>query len=56
MCLVAVDGLRTADTLQLAAALAASEPNPGSLEVVCLDARLAAAAQREGLRLVGPAQ
>jgi predicted nucleic acid-binding protein len=48
-----VHDLPAADALQLAAALAASEQNPGSLEVVGLDSRLAAAAQREGLRVVG---
>ena len=50
--LLRVHDLRAADALQLAAALGASDQNPGSLEVVCLDSRLVAAAQREGLRLV----
>ena len=49
--LLRVHDLRAADSLQLAAALTASEQNPGSLELVCLDTRLAAAARREGLRL-----
>lgn len=43
-----VHPLRAADALQLAAAFVASERRPGSLEVVTLDARLAAAAGREG--------
>jgi len=43
--------LRTADSLQLAAALVASEGDPGSLQIVTLDARLAAAARREGFTL-----
>jgi predicted nucleic acid-binding protein len=49
--LLRIHDLRTADALQLAAALAAGEQHPGSLEIVCLDHRLAAAAQREGLRV-----
>ena len=42
--LLRVHDLPAADALQLAAALAASEQSPESLEVVCLDTRLAAAA------------
>jgi uncharacterized protein len=45
--------LRAADSLQLAAALVAADHDPGTLEMVCLDARLAAAARREGFRLLG---
>jgi predicted nucleic acid-binding protein len=44
--------LRSADALQLAAAFHAAEGKSGSLEFVCLDDRLSAAAQREGFRLV----
>ena len=40
--------LRTADALQLAAAIAASEDQPASLTVVTFDHRLAEAASREG--------
>jgi predicted nucleic acid-binding protein len=40
--------LRAADSLQLAAALVAAEEDPPALGFVCLDERLAAAAQREG--------
>ena len=40
--------LRAADSLQLAAAVLASEGRPPTLELVCLDERLATAAQREG--------
>lgn len=45
--------LRAADSLQLAAALIASDHDPMSLEVVCLDVRLARAAQREGFVVIG---
>lgn len=44
--------LRAADALQLAAAICSSEGRPASLELVCLDERLALAAQREGFRIV----
>jgi uncharacterized protein len=40
--------LRAADSLQLAAAVLASEGRPSTLEFVCLDERLATAAEREG--------
>ncbi len=43
-----VHDLRAADSLQLAAAFFASEARPSSLQFVCLDDRLLAAAQREG--------
>jgi predicted nucleic acid-binding protein len=46
--------LRAADSLQLAAALIASGHEPMSLEFVCLDVRLARAAQREGFLVIGP--
>lgn len=51
--LLRVHDLRAADALQLAAALVASEGEPGSLEVVTLDERLAIAAKREGFPVVG---
>lgn len=46
--LLRVHPLRAADSLQLAAAVLASEGRPSTLEFVCLDGRLGAAAQREG--------
>ena len=45
--------LRAADALQLAAALIAADHNPGSLEIVCLDDFLKAAARREGFVVLG---
>jgi uncharacterized protein len=45
--------LRAADSLQLAAALVASEHDPASIEFVCLDSRLASAARREGFLVIG---
>jgi hypothetical protein len=48
--------LRAADALQLASAILAAEGRPATLEFVCFDVRLSAAAQREGFRvLAGPA-
>ena len=44
--------LRAGDALQLAAAIVASDFEPATLEFVTLDARQAAAAEREGLRVV----
>ncbi len=52
--LLRVHRLRAADALQLAAALVAAEGDPASLEVLTLDERLAEAAEREGLRVLGP--
>lgn len=49
--LLAVHSLRAADALQLAAALVAAGDRPAGHEFVCADARLAAAAGREGYRL-----
>lgn len=46
--LVRVHELRTAEALQLAAALFAAEGRPSTLELVSLDDRLVAAARREG--------
>lgn len=45
--------LRAADALQLAAAATAAEGVPSSLAFVCLDEKLAAAARREGLPVLG---
>jgi hypothetical protein len=50
--LLRVHALRAADSLQLAAALIAADHDPGTLEIVCLDARLATAARREGFKLL----
>ncbi|MGH9411617.1 MAG: type II toxin-antitoxin system VapC family toxin [Vicinamibacterales bacterium] len=47
-----VHPLRAADALQLAAAFAASEGHPPTLEVVSLDVRLSDAARREGFRVL----
>jgi uncharacterized protein len=44
--------LRAADSLQLAAALVAADYDSTTLELVCLDARLATAARREGFRVI----
>jgi predicted nucleic acid-binding protein len=46
-------GLRTLDALQLSSAWFAAEGRPDTLDFVCFDARLAAAAQREGFRVRG---
>ncbi|MDP9191010.1 MAG: hypothetical protein M3P06_04825 [Acidobacteriota bacterium] len=48
-----VHELRAADALQLAAGVAAAEERPATLAFVCLDDRLAAAAEREGFPLIG---
>lgn len=45
--------LRAADAAQLASALLVAEPAPASLCFVCLDERLALAAELEGLRVLG---
>ncbi len=47
-----VHPLRAADALQLAAAFAAAERRPASLEIVTLDDRLATAARKEGFALL----
>ena len=51
--LLRLHALRASDSVQLAAAVIASDHDPATLEVVCLDTRLAAAARREGFRVVG---
>jgi hypothetical protein len=50
--LLRVHPLRAADSLQLAAAVVACEYRPADLPFVCLDQRLALAAEREGFRVV----
>jgi len=52
--LLRLHALRSADALQLAAAVAAAEENPAALEIVTLDERLAEAARREGFVVVEP--
>jgi predicted nucleic acid-binding protein len=44
--------LRAADAAHLGAALWAAKDDPSTLEFVCLDRRLADAAEREGLRVL----
>lgn len=46
-----VHPLRAADALQLAAAAIVAEGAPGTLELLTLDERLAAAASKEGFRM-----
>jgi len=46
--LLRVHAIRASDALQLAAAIAASDGDPSTLEFVSLDARLVDAARREG--------
>jgi hypothetical protein len=45
--------LRSADSLQLAAAIIAAEREPATLDLVSLDDRLSDAASREGFRVLG---
>jgi len=52
--LLRVHPLRTADALQLAAAIVAAEDHPVTLPLVTLDERLAQAAEREGFAVVRP--
>src|SRR5262249_51503560 len=46
--------LRSADPLQVGAALVAAENDPAAREFVSLDRRQALAAAREGFRVLGP--
>lgn len=55
MRLLRMHALRAADALQLAAAVLASRQQPSALEFVCLDARLAIAAEKEGFHVTGHA-
>lgn len=50
--LLRVHALRAADSLQLSAALIAANHDPATLEMVCFDNRLAAAARREGFAVI----
>lgn len=50
--LLRLHALRAADALQLGAALVAADHKPQAWEFVCLDARLATAAEREGFAIV----
>ena len=52
--LLRVHPLRTADALQLAAAVVAAEHEPAGLDFVSLDNRLNVAAQKEGFNVVRP--
>jgi uncharacterized protein len=54
--LLRVHPLRTADALQLAAAIVVAEGHPSSITLVTLDERLAQAAEREGFAIVRPGQ
>ncbi|MGH8633352.1 MAG: hypothetical protein ACRET7_04380 [Burkholderiales bacterium] len=56
MRLLRMHALRAADALQLAAAILASRQQPSSVEFVCLDKRLAVAAEKEGFRVKGDEQ
>lgn len=51
--LIRVHDLRAADSLQLAAALVWARHVPTGLEFVCFDARLSAAATKEGFNVLG---
>ena len=51
--LIGTHDLRAADALQLAAAVLSRSEEPRLLEFVCLDRRLAAAASKEGLAVLG---
>lgn len=51
--LLRVHVLRAADGLQLSAALIAANHDPTTLDMVCLDSRLTAAARREGFNVIG---
>lgn len=52
--LLRVHPLRTADALQLGAAIVAAENHPATLPLITLDERLAQAAEREGFAVVRP--
>jgi len=47
-----VHNLRAADALQLAAAFLAAEKDPSTMDLVCLDERLANAARKEGFSII----
>ena len=50
--LLRTHSLRAADSLQLAAAIIASDHDRASLDIVCLDLRLTDAARREGFTVI----
>jgi predicted nucleic acid-binding protein len=52
--LLRVHALRSADSLQLGAAIVAAEHEPSAFEFVSLDERLGEAASREGFRIISP--
>jgi len=52
--LVEVHPLRSADALQIGAALVLADQDPGSVTFVTLDRRQADAAEREGFQVLGP--
>ncbi len=52
--LLRVHPLRTADALQLGAAIVAAEDHPATLPLITLDERLAQAAEREGFAVLRP--
>ena len=52
--LLRTHALRAADALQIAAALTLAEQDPSTVQLITLDAVLARAAEREGLRVVVP--
>jgi hypothetical protein len=52
MPLLRLHPLRAGESLQLAAALVAAGHDPATLEMVCLDERLTAAARREGFTVI----
>jgi hypothetical protein len=47
------EGLRSADALQLGAALVSADSNPDGLPFVTFDERLAIAAEKEGFSVLG---
>lgn len=51
--LIRTHNLRASDSLQLAAALVWARHVPAGLEFVCMDARLRAAAEKEGFSVLG---
>ncbi len=51
--LIRLHDLRSADSLQLAAALVWARHIPAGIEFVCMDAKLCAAAEKEGFTVLG---
>jgi predicted nucleic acid-binding protein len=52
--LLARHAIRAADSAQLGAALLVADPDPAEISFICLDERLATAADREGFRVLSP--